>query len=201
MGDCRGDAHPKRPGCGYDIWSGEKSEVRKHCYKIRDSKEGTNLSKTLGQVYRKVFLNNTPPGQLDFEYMEHEGILYVPRVYENDKVENIIVKHGRLPTPEPQPFIQPGRALTLKHGGAGLLRGLCFEDQMTTASPLGNEKIRIEVKAMGVNFKDVVVALGQVEGYLGHDCSGIVSEIGSRVTNVCISDCVCALGREASQLP
>ena len=48
---------------------------------------------------------------------------------------------------------------------------------------------------MGVNFKDVMVALGQVEGYLGHDCSGIVSGIGSRVTNVCIDDRVCAMGR------
>ena len=160
------------------------------------SKDGTNLMNALNRVYRKVFLNNTPSGELDFEYMEHEGMLYVPRVYENDKVENIIAKHGRLPTPELQPFLQPGRPLTLKHDGAGLLSGLYFEDQIPTASPLEKGKIRIEVKAMGVNFKDVVVALGQVEGYLGHDCSGIVTEIGSCVTNVCIGDRVCALGRE-----
>ena len=159
------------------------------------SQDGTNLVDSLGQVYQKVFLD-TPSEEFDFEYMEHEGMLYVPRLYEDDKVEDVIVKHGRQPAPEPQPFLQPDRALTLKHDGTGMISGLHFDDQVTTAFPLEHEKIRIVVKAMGVNFKDVMVTLGQVEGYLGHDCSGIVSEIGSSVTNVCVGDRVCALGRE-----
>ena len=159
------------------------------------SEDGTNLVKCLGQVYQKVFLD-TPSEEFDFEYMEREGMLYVPRLYEDDKVEDVIVKHGRQPAPEPQPFLQPNRALTLKHDGTGMVSGLYFEDQVATAIPLEDEKIRIMVKAMGVNFKDVMVTLGQVEGYLGHDCSGIVSEIGSSVTNVCVGDRVCALGRE-----
>ena len=160
------------------------------------SKAGRNLIDCLGHVYRQVFLNDTPHGELDLEYMERDGMLYVPRLFEDDKVEDVIVKHGRLPTPEPQPFLQPNRALTLKHDGTGMTSGLYFEDQVTTALPLANDKIKIVVKAMGVNFKDVMVTLGQVEGYLGHDCSGVVSEIGSSVTNVCVGDRVCALGRE-----
>lgn len=165
--------------------------VALHC-----SKDCTNLIDNIGRVYRKVFLSNPPPGELDFEYMEHEGILHVSRVYENDEVENVVVKHGRRPTPELQPFLQPDRALTLKHDAARLLSGLCFEDQMITAYPLDAEKIRIEIKAMGINFKDFVVALAQVEGHLGQECSGVVSEIGSSVTNVCVGDCVCASGCE-----
>ena len=162
-----------------------------HC-----SDNGTNLNDAVGQVYRKVFLSDTPSREFDFEYMEHEGILHVPRAYEDDKMEEFAVKHGRLPTPEVQLFIQPGRNLTLKHDAAGLLSGLYFEDQKITASPLDDWKIRIQVKAMGVNFKDVMVALGQVEGYIRQDCSGVVSEIGKSVTNVCVGDRVCALGRE-----
>ena len=160
------------------------------------STDGKNLVDCLGHIYQKVFLNDTPYGELDFEYLEREGMLYVPRLFEDDKVEDVIVKHGRLPTPEPQPFLQPNRALTLKHDGTGMVSGLYFDDQVTTAFPLANDNIRIVVKAMGVNFKDVMVTLGQVEGYLGHDCSGIVSEIGSSVTNVCVGDRVCALGHE-----
>lgn len=58
--------------------------VALHC-----SKDCTNLIDNIGRVYRKVFLSNPPPGELDFEYMEHEGILHVPRVYENDEVETL----------------------------------------------------------------------------------------------------------------
>lgn len=160
-------------------------------------KDATSLADCLGRVYQKGFLNDTPDEEFDCEYMEREGILYVPRLYDDDKVEDVIVKHGRQPAPEPQPFLQPHRALTLKHDGTGMISGLYFEDQLSTAFPLENEKITIVVKAMGVNFKDVMVTLGQVEGYLGHDCSGIVSEIGSSVTNICVGDRVCAIGREA----
>lgn len=162
-----------------------------HC-----SGNSANLIDAVGQVYRKVFLIDTPSGEFDFEYMEHKGMIHVPRAYEHDKVEEIVIKHGRVPTPELQPFMQPGRILTLKSDAAGLLSGLYFEDQEVTASPLDDQKIRIEVKAMGVNFKDVMVALGQVEGYLGQDCSGVVSEIGKSVTNVCVGDRVCASGCE-----
>ena len=157
---------------------------------------GKNLIETLGQVYRKVFLNDIQPGEHDFEYMERGGIVYVPRLYEDDEVEDLIVKHGRLPTPEQQLFQQPNRALTLKHDGTGTVSGLYFEDQMTSVSSLDKGRIRVEVKAMGVNFRDVMVLLGHIDGFLGHDCSGVVSEIGSGVTNVCVGDRVCALGRD-----
>ncbi|KAL8706673.1 MAG: hypothetical protein Q9201_000307 [Fulgogasparrea decipioides] len=150
------------------------------------------------RIYRKAFLSNTSTsGEVDFEYVDHEGIIYVPRAHEYDEVEKTVVKHGRLPTPELQPFIQPGRPLTLKHNSAGMLSEFFFDD-VTIAPPasLQEDKIKIEIKAMGVNFKDVMVALGNVEGYLGQDCSGIVAEIGNKVTNVSVGDRVCALGRD-----
>ena len=156
----------------------------------------TNLANIVGQVYRRVFCNDTASEELDFEYMERDGLLCVPRLYEDEKGEDIVVKHGRLPTPEQQPFLQPDRALTLNHNGSGMLSGLYFEGQATMALPLDKDRIRIEVKAMGVNFKDVMVTLGQVEGFLGHDCSGIVSEVGTGVTKLCVGDRVCALGRD-----
>lgn len=157
-------------------------------------KDCTNLADIAGQVCRKVFLSKDE--EPDFEYIERDGLLCVPRLYEDDKGEGMVVRHGRLPTPEPLPFLQPDRALTLKHDGSGMLSGLYFEDQTTTRSALGQDRIRIEIKAMGVNFKDVMVTLGQVEGFLGHDCSGIVSEVGSGVTKLSVGDRVCALGRD-----
>ena len=36
--------------------------------------------------------------------------------------------------------------------------------------------------AMGLNFKDVLVALRQIEDNMGRECSGIVADVGSEVT-------------------
>ena len=163
---------------------------------VHYSKDGSDLIANMSRVFCKVFLDDTPGEELDIEYMERGGILHVPRLYDDDKIEDVLVKHGRRPAPEVQPFLQPGRALTLKHDGSGMVSGLFFEDQMSPTSSLEPEKIRIEVKAMGVNFTDVMTTLGQVESQLGHECSGIVSEIGSSVTNISVGDRVCALARE-----
>lgn len=165
--------------------------VTLHCGGV----DKTKLMQLLSQIYRKM--QSSASAEVDFEYMEHDGMLAVPRACECSEVENTIVKYGRLPQPETQPFIQPYRLLTLKHGTTGMLSELYFDDQnITLSGAVDDDKIRIDIKAMGVNFKDVVVALGQVDGYLGHDCSGIVSAIGSKVTNVSVGDRVCALARE-----
>ncbi|KAL8964582.1 MAG: hypothetical protein Q9183_004352, partial [Haloplaca sp. 2 TL-2023] len=165
--------------------------VTLHCNDIGTSK----LTQLLSQVYRKI--HSPAPAEVDFEYMENDGMLTVPRACECAEVEHTIVKYGRLPQPEPQPFKQTDRLLTLKHSTTGMLSELYFDDQdITISDALDDNQIRIDIKAMGVNFKDVVVALGQVDGYLGHDCSGIVTAIGSKVTNVSVGDRVCALARE-----
>ncbi|KAL8876689.1 MAG: hypothetical protein Q9198_005159 [Flavoplaca austrocitrina] len=165
--------------------------VTLHCGEV----DRTKLMQLLSQIYRKM--QSSTSAEVDFEYVEHDGMLAVSRASECTEVENTIVKHGRLPQPEPQPFIQPNRLLTLKHGTTGMLSELYFDDQnIALSDAVDDDKIRIDIKAMGVNFKDVVVALGQVDGYLGHDCSGIVSAIGSKVTNVSVGDRVCALARE-----
>ena len=149
----------------------------------------------LRQIYQKTCVPSS--GDVDFEYMEHDCIVHIPRVHECDEVERTIAKHGRLSTPEPQDFVQKGRQLTLKHDSTGMLSGLYFDDlEVAAVNELGDNRVQIEIKAMAVNFKDVVVALGQVDGYLGHDCSGIVTQTGGKVTHVSVGDRVCALGRE-----
>ncbi|KAL8910653.1 MAG: hypothetical protein Q9171_004069 [Xanthocarpia ochracea] len=160
-----------------------------------DTQNGILPMNLLRQIYQKTCVPSS--GDVDFEYMEHDGIVHVPRVHECDEVERTIVKHGRPSTPEPQDFVQKGRQLTLKHDSSGMLNGLYFDDlKIAAANAPGDNRVQIEIKAMAVNFKDVVVALGQVDGYLGHHCSGTVTKVGGMVTHVSVGDRVCALGRE-----
>ncbi|PVI01490.1 KR-domain-containing protein, partial [Periconia macrospinosa] len=49
--------------------------------------------------------------------------------------------------------------------------------------PLGPREIEIAVKAVGVNFKNVMVALGQIpDTSLGQECSGVVTAVGTEIS-------------------
>ncbi len=58
----------------------------------------------------------------------------------------------------------------------------------------GPGEVEIEVVAAGLNFRDVVVALGMiVEGALGTECAGVVTRVGAAVKSARVGDRVMAL--------
>ena len=64
-----------------------------------------------------------------------------------------------------------------------------FESREVFPLPLKPTEVRISLAATGLNFRDVLCALGQMPNAeverlrLGMECSGIVEEIGDDVTN------------------
>ena len=69
----------------------------------------------------------------------------------------------------------------------------------------GMGQVQIEVKAVGLNFKDVLKALGMLGGSrkkgpeLGMECSGIVTRVGKGVKGICKGDSVLAFASAAFQ--
>ncbi len=76
-----------------------------------------------------------------------------------------------------------------------------FEITALEQAPLAADEIRIQVKAAGLNFRDVLSALGQLpeddptHDMRGSECSGIVTEVGSAVKHLRTGDRVLALGK------
>ncbi|MBI5722132.1 MAG: type I polyketide synthase [Burkholderiales bacterium] len=65
-----------------------------------------------------------------------------------------------------------------------------------TARAPGPGEVRIEVQAAGLNFRDVLRALGMVEGLvdaLGGECAGVVAAVGPGVTRFAPGDSVFAI--------
>ncbi|MFM9557557.1 MULTISPECIES: type I polyketide synthase [Streptomyces] len=64
------------------------------------------------------------------------------------------------------------------------------------AAPLGPGRVRVDVRACGVNFRDVVVALGLVDGLsgLGGELAGVVTAVGPDVPGIEPGDRVLGLG-------
>lgn len=83
--------------------------------------------------------------------------------------------------------------LNLSSGGG--FDDLSLKPDPEAAPPLSAGKIRIDVHAAGINFYDVVCALGLIEQehVFGAEAAGVVSEVGSGVEGFAVGDRVMAL--------
>ena len=144
------------------------------------------------KVFQEKFLDNTSlDTESDKEYSVREGYLCVPRMLENTEL-NQDVFYGPSQVTR-QPFTQGDRALKMQLRTIGALDSFYFADD---ESAVADGEVRIRVKAVGLNFKDIMVTLGQLNidpTDIGLECSGIVAEIGGNVTSLAVGDRVCAV--------
>lgn len=129
----------------------------------------------------------------EMEFAEEDGELVVPRIVENADLNAFVQRETQDSAP---PYLQEyeprGRRLKLDIETAGALDTLFFTDDEDTL--LGADEIEISVEATGVNFKDVVISMGQLASpYIGVECSGTVARVGSNVTSLAVGDRVCAM--------
>ena len=74
--------------------------------------------------------------------------------------------------------------LGLGGGRGGVLDDLRLVECPEAARPLGAGQVRVAVRAAGVNFRDVLLALGMYSGAgeIGPEGAGVVTEAGPGVT-------------------
>ena len=152
----------------------------------------TDTAKAIAEVFRRSFVGNS----VEMEYMERQGSLYVPRLIPDLSLSDFVRWNtGVIPVQaHSQKFFQSGRNLKLSIAHPGSLETLQFIDTGALRNPIGACDIEIEVKAIGLNFKDVVIAMGQLPGgLLGQECSGIVTAVGSQTARFNVGDRVCAI--------
>lgn len=115
----------------------------------------------------------------DYEYALAKGTVYIGRYHWLSVNQGLSDLKRR----------QKGRFKTLEVGTYGLLHTLQWGQ--VRSHVLADEEVLVEIKATGTNIRDVLIAMGQVEetdGDLGSDGSGIVRQIGSKVTDLCLED-------------
>jgi NADPH:quinone reductase-like Zn-dependent oxidoreductase len=106
---------------------------------------------------------------------------------------NLALQHATQPSiAYLQNFEQPGRRLKVAVGMLGALNSLYWKDE--DQLPLAPGEIEIKIAFTGMNFKDVVIAMGQVPSpYLGVECSGTVYRTAPDVSALKAGDRVCAM--------
>ncbi|MBA0051258.1 SDR family NAD(P)-dependent oxidoreductase [Streptomyces sp. AJS327] len=79
--------------------------------------------------------------------------------------------------------------------GGDTLDGLRLVADGAAPTPLASGEVRVAVRAAGLNFRDVMVALGMYPGRaaLGAEGAGVVTEVGSGVAELAVGDRVMGL--------
>jgi polyketide synthase 7 len=87
----------------------------------------------------------------------------------------------------------PAGPWRLTAGGAGTLENLVVQPSPRVELAAG--QVRVAVAAVGVNFRDVLVALGMYPGggELGVEGAGVIAEVGQGVTGLAVGDAVMGL--------
>ncbi|KAL8691096.1 MAG: hypothetical protein Q9218_003606 [Villophora microphyllina] len=156
-------------------------------------------AETIMKVVEMVFDSKRSKFNTDVEFQEVRGVLQIPRVTEEKDKDVYIVRETRPPMAERQPFIQEGRPLKMELGQIGLLDTIHFVENKSHEVVLADNEVEISVQAAGMNFKDIMISLGQLPFYheVGIECSGIVTSLGSNVSDLRVGDHVCGMARGA----
>ena len=157
-------------------------------------------------VLQQSFDATLDPTQVEWEYAVKNGQLRVPRTWP-DKAQDALAQSLDVePLPELQLFDQPGRPLVWEtpRVNASSIDPYFVDNQEIVSTPVPKGQVEIEAKAFGLNFREVMVALGQLDEPLkGHECSGVITALGPETaeSGLKVGDKVCALvkGRIASR--
>jgi len=124
----------------------------------------------------------------EYEFVEINSTLHIPRVITNPVTSNSIHARSLAKNTTLLP-LRSAPPLTLTVGTPGLLDTLHFIEDPLSQTALSPSEIEVRSFAIGMNFKDVLIALGQVPGLsLGLECAGVITRIGSDVIDLAIGD-------------
>ncbi|GKZ28425.1 type I Iterative Polyketide synthase (PKS) [Aspergillus brasiliensis] len=136
------------------------------------------------EVFRTV-LGTRPSARetRDWEFAEHGGCVYVPRVFEDNELNSAITEIDKIPQASQQPLFQENRPLKMVLREPGLLNTFAFVDDEEFREQLKPDYVEMKVLCTGLNFVDIMAALGQVPTpTLGCEVGGIITHVGSQVT-------------------
>ncbi|KAF2875811.1 hypothetical protein BDV95DRAFT_591242 [Massariosphaeria phaeospora] len=119
---------------------------------------------------------------VETDFAETNGLLHIPRIVEAVDINNAYESQNsikELVATAVGPRTK--ESLELQFSFARL-DSLCYAPCRRSDRPLDPGEVEIHVKATGINFKDVMVALGQLsDTYIGQRFAGVVTLTGSSV--------------------
>jgi NADPH:quinone reductase-like Zn-dependent oxidoreductase len=150
-------------------------------------------AETIFKILKSNFGINVSMSEIDSEYAERDGVIMIPRVIADHTLTSFVMASTGDPMTREEAYHQEGRHLRAEIKTPGFLDSLQFVDDFRISENIPPDFVQIEVKASGVNFRDVMSASGQIEPYpLGCECAGVITGVGMAVQGFRVGDHVIA---------
>ncbi|MET0451568.1 MAG: type I polyketide synthase [Mycobacterium sp.] len=120
-----------------------------------------------------------------------DGVTQMARVVPSRAAESVLT---------PPPGDAEWRLTAPSESSAGTFDDLSLQEIPDVHEPLAAGRIRVSVRAIGANFRDVMIALGLYPGggVMGIEAAGVVADVGPGVTAVSVGDRVMGLFPEGT---
>jgi NADPH:quinone reductase-like Zn-dependent oxidoreductase len=143
--------------------------------------ESSSTAAEDAEILLKVFqsfLGSDGPNET--EYIVRNGVIHIQRVVENEAVDESIISKT-IPQERKLPLSEL-ETVELEIQNPGVFDSLrCVPLQQGSAA-LADDEVEVQVFAFGLNFKDVVIALGRLpQNKLGCECAGVITKAGRNV--------------------
>ncbi|KAI1266689.1 ketoacyl-synt-domain-containing protein [Xylariaceae sp. FL1019] len=149
------------------------------------------------KVFAAVFNRNCSSSD-EMEFTERGGSFFTPRVVHDGELNEIVHQSTQTSALLSIPFSESNRPLKMAIKSTGTLETLHFVDNTESQAPIDPCDIEIQVKAIGVNHRDLATANGKLATTdFGVEASGVVTSAGRNVAGVEVGDHVAVITQGA----
>lgn len=148
-----------------------------------------HLIQCVGKLSALQFSTQLTKDVMQGEYILKAGTFFTSRLKYSFGGNNFLASQFSTPKPVPTAWKDAGRPIRLSTALPGQLDRLQWVTDDVYNTPLKPTHVKIEIKAIGLNFQDVLIAIGKHIAYsIRCEAARIISRVGSQVTEVSIGD-------------
>jgi SAM-dependent methyltransferase len=162
-------------------WERDIDDVNLVTLSVCEPKPAVNdLVSSIGRLYGQQFIATLPANQMNGEYMLRSTSFLSARLIDSDAGNDYLSSKSLRPKPVLQEFGKAGRPVKLATASPGQLDKLEWVTDPIYAEPLDETHVEIEIKAVGLNFRDLMIAMGEHMAYsFGNEAAGKFSVLAS----------------------
>lgn len=148
---------------------------------LHDPEAIEHNASTIAKVLNELEAAEWSIDRCESEYIQQGKTLHIRRMFEEEDMDKAVFSKT---TPQIRnERWDSARPLALTVHSPGLLDSLCFVADSTYCKKIAPDEVEVEVRAIGVNFRDVLIALGAMDtDRLGVECTGVVRQAGAQTS-------------------